>query len=267
MFDKDGLIFALSGDLPLNAKNHDDLKKCVYPPSGKISPPILDEIRLFCEKDTRNLLKKYNMHVIDPKSGNAGGMSLEADVVRDIFALAGTHVTAAMFALPVKSEENPLGIYADSELYGVLIAMFTAVFFDADIAQSFKLRTLARQLAQQLGQLVLLNAKVVQTLGHDLEDGLIKAADSLASGQAKGQNHGLAKYGNHMIQRMLAAGKTVEEAVWGSMMPLICAVASNVTRLLAQCLDYYLGDGKQHLPELRRLANEDTPKANQKLMN
>lgn len=37
--------------------------------------------------------------------------------------------------------------------------------------------------------------------------------------------------------------------------------------LLSQCLDYFLGTGSEHLPELHRLARLDTKEADEALMH
>ncbi|KAK7740928.1 hypothetical protein SLS53_004991 [Cytospora paraplurivora] len=73
-------------------------------------------------------------------------------------------------------------------------------------------------------------------------------------------------YGRHMIKRMLnEPGNTVDEAIWGSILPASVAGCANQTEALSQAIDYYLGDGKKHLPTMYSLAHEGTEEAEEKL--
>jgi len=57
-------------------------------------------------------------------------------------------------------------------------------------------------------------------------------------------------------------GMTVKEIVYTHMLPTTAGMVANQSQLFSQCLDYYLSDqGKQHLPEIHRLANLNTAEA------
>lgn len=194
--------------------------------------------------------------------------------MRDVIALATTHFSAALWSLPIKTEGNPRGTYTEHQLYLVLLACFGAIFFDADIANSHKLRLQSHELAQQLGKLVILRVK-----GLDVGDGIVDAIlDTFKEcmgtiGHAVTRNKpdptpdwpGLALYGDQMIQRMLSGGATPENLVWGSILPASVSACANQTEVLSQAMDYYLGDGKDHLPTMYDLAHQDTDDADEKL--
>lgn len=49
--------------------------------------------------------------------------------------------------------------------------------------------------------------------------------------------------------------------------PFSAAGATIMSGLLSQCLDYFLDSGSEHMPELYRLAHEDTAEADETLMH
>ena len=79
--------------------------------------------------------------------------------------LAHIHFAADVFSLPLKTAENPHGIYSEHELYALFAAMFIGIFFDMDPAKSFPLRIAARAVTQGLGRLVEANVKSVNMTG------------------------------------------------------------------------------------------------------
>lgn len=265
-----GPAFCLSGDRNANRSNRDFIQKCLYPKTWE------NDVKAFFSATTARLLTKYGALV----SETAEGRTFEVDIVRDVIALATTHFSAALWSLPIKTEAHPHGIYTEHQLYNVLLAGFAAIFFDADIANSHKLRSQSRELAQQLGNLVTLRAKYL-----DVGDGILAAMldtfkESIAairrivsgSGPRKNKSDGetewpaLRLFGDHMIQRMLSeSGATPEQVVWGSILPASVAACANQTQVLSQAIDYYLGDGKEHLPEMYALAHKDTEEADHKL--
>jgi linoleate 8R-lipoxygenase/9,12-octadecadienoate 8-hydroperoxide 8R-isomerase len=69
-----------------------------------------------------------------------------------------------------------------------------------------------------------------------------------------------------MIQRLLASGLPPKEIVWTHILPTAGGMVANQAQLFSQSLDYYLSDqGSVHLPEINKLAKEDTPEADELL--
>jgi hypothetical protein len=265
-----GANFCLSGDRNANRSNRTYIQKCLYPDKWE------EDVKAFFSGTSARLLGKHSFLV----SETTEGRTYEVDIVRDVIALATTHFSAALWSLPIKTEAHPHGIYTDYQLYNVLLAGFAAIFFDGDIANSHKLRSQSRVLAQQLGKLVTLRAKVlnagdgvvaamlatvkesITTIGHVVH----RKGTRKAHPDPKPEWPALALYGDHMIQRMLSeSGATPERLVWGSILPASVAACANQTEVLSQAIDYYLGDGKQHLPAMYALAHEHTDDANEKL--
>lgn len=265
-----GADFCLSGDRSANRSNRAYIQKCLYPNNWE------RDVKSFFSSTSARLLIKYSFLI----SKTTEGHTYEVDIVRDVITLATTHFSAALWSLPIKTESHPHGKYTDHQLYNVLLAGFAAIFFDGDIANSHKLRSQSRVLAQQLGRMVTRRAKVL-----DVGDGIVAAMlatikESITaighvlkgSGTRKAHSDhkpewpALALYGDHMIQRMLSeSGATPEHLVWGSILPASVAACANQTEVLSQAIDYYLGDGKEHLPVMYTLAHQHTDDADEKL--
>jgi hypothetical protein len=230
-----GVDYCLAGDDPKNAESRKLVMKGLYPKDWHA------EVKKFYEDMTAKLIKQYSY-----KIGNAN----QVDIVRDVAALANTHFSASLFSLPLKTDENPHGIYTEQELYQVLSILFMAIFYDIDPSKSFLLRNAAKMLTQQLGDLVQFNVEAVSKTGV--------IADFIAKLHTKTE---LSDYGVHMIQRLLESGQSINDVVWTQLVPTAASMVANQAQLFAQALDYYLGDGSKYLKELNRLSKLNTPEA------
>ncbi|KAI1403187.1 linoleate diol synthase precursor [Hypoxylon fuscum] len=264
--------FCLSGDGLANSESRSHVDRCLYHyKQWEV------EVKYFFDLTTKNLLKKAGRGLPrSPLSAADADREFEVDVVRDVIIPLNTRFVAEFFGLPIKTAEtSPHGIYTEHELYGLLTAMFAAVFFDSDPANSFKLRTLSRELALGLEKLVRLEAEtdakagwvssVASRLGFRGKDK--SGADSKSGKGGEGDWPALPHYGRELLSRMMEKGKTVEECVAGTVMPISAAGATIMSGLLSQCLDYFLDSGSEHMPELYRLAHEDTAEADETLMH
>jgi linoleate 8R-lipoxygenase/9,12-octadecadienoate 8-hydroperoxide 8R-isomerase/linoleate 8R-lipoxygenase/9,12-octadecadienoate 8-hydroperoxide 8S-isomerase len=253
--------FCLSGDGPPAHASRDHVKKCLYAPSNWNA-----EIAHFYQQTTTNFLHHEERRVLLP-----GGQQYEADIVRDVINPLNTRFIAAFFGMPIKTAETPHGIFTEFELYNLLTAMFASVFFDSDPANSFKLKTTARKLALQLEKILVLeteaNSKAgwVSDVAARIGFGGSPQKDGSVTDEHGREWPNLPSYGKHLVSRMMEKGKTIEECVAGTVVPMSAAGATILSGLLSQCLDYFLGDGSKHLPELYRLAHEDSEEADELL--
>lgn len=185
-----GVDYCLAGDNPPNATSRKLVMKGLYPNQWQA------EVKKFYDETTRKLLKAYSYKV-------PGTKYKQVDIVRDVANLVNARFAASVFSLPIKTEEQPLGIYTEQELYQVLTVCFICIFFNADIAKSFQIREAAHMLAQQLGSLILLNVESINSTGF--------FADIVANLH---NTSPLTDYGVHMIQRLLSSGLPVKDVVW-----------------------------------------------------
>jgi hypothetical protein len=285
-----GKNFCLAGDAPANTANRKYIEQAMYPDEWQ------KDVSDFYAQTTCELLEKYSADLGSGLSGrdNQGqpGNVREIDVVRDVANLANARFMAAMFGLPIKSERHPHSLLTEQELYLAFLVIFSAIFFDLDPARSFALRRKAREVAQQLGQVMVVESQAF-ALAHEFDwvveevEWVVDEIKSFAGGvgqhealetdyradTGEGQRKvksaaeaKLTKYGRHMVTRMLEKDVPLEEVVWGSIMPLLVAGVAVQSQILAQVVDYYLGDGAEHLPALYRLAHETTAEADDLLM-
>ncbi|EMC96034.1 hypothetical protein BAUCODRAFT_34798 [Baudoinia panamericana UAMH 10762] len=224
--------FMLTGDGKPFVENKQMMHKALYRESWH------QQVRDFYEFITLKLLRE--------KSCEIAGLN-QIDITRDVGNLAHVHFVANVFSLPLKTHEHPRGVYTEHELYQVMAGQFVFLFFDIDPAKSFPLALLVRNVIQQLGQLVLANVKWIQNTGF-----LSAVTERLHHEETP-----LSDYGTHMIQRLLATGKTAEEITYGNIMGTAGAMVANQAQVFTQIVDYYMSPaGNKHWPEIQRIARE-----------
>ncbi|PYI22509.1 heme peroxidase [Aspergillus japonicus CBS 114.51] len=236
-----GRDFMLSGDKPPNAASRKMMGAALYRDKWE------SEAKKFYENITLKLLHQHSYQI--------AGVN-QVDIVRDIANLAQVHFCANVFSLPLKTESNPRGIFTEQELYEIMALVFASIFYDADVGKSFELNQGARSATQQLGELTMANVDFVRNTGF-----IQSLVHSLH------RHDILSEYGVHMIQRLLASQISPTEIVWTHILPTAGGMVANQAQLFSQCLDYYLSEeGSVHLPEINRLAKEDTPETDDLLL-
>lgn len=239
--------FMLAGDGPANAKSRQMMQSALYV-EGKWER----EVKEYYEQITEKLLKQ--------KAYKLGNLN-QVDIIRDVGNLTHVHFAAEVFSLPLKTEERPLGIFTEQELYLVMAAVFICVFFDLDPAESFPLRQKAYEATHTLGNLVQGNVAAIKATGvfSTLFAKMFENATPLKD------------YGIHLIQRLLdnkSDPMDVKDLVWGHIMGTAGGMTANQGQLFGQTLDYFInGPGKVHLKDINALAKQDTDEAFAKLMH
>ena len=187
-----GTDFCLSGDNSPNLQSRQLIMKGMYPKDWE------EEVGNFFGQTTTQLLELYSYKY----SSNSKAFG-QVDIVRDVANLVNCRFAASVFNLPIKTAEHPRGVYTEQELYQILSAIFISIFSDGDVAKNFQIKQGARHAAQQLGELVFLNAKAV-------------AATGFVAGafQKFHRPSPLTHYGAHMIQRLLDTNLSIKEVVW-----------------------------------------------------
>jgi len=217
-----------------------------------------DELRSFCDFKTRQLLQKNSTPLVQN-----GDVIHEVDIVRDVFSLAVTHVISVMFGLTLKTPSNPHGIYSEQEMFNLLLSQHIATFSQRDVANSFKLREAAKDTSGQLAALIIAKEKGGKLL--ELAGKLGKIIHSNGThANAITPEPSLPSFGTDLVGHIIADHASGEDA--GAFIVQLASAGIASQQLLSQCLDYYLGDGQEHLPELYRLANLNTKEADEVLM-
>lgn len=187
-----GADFCLAGDEAVHLQSRNLIMKGMYPTDWEI------EVGEFYGETTTQLLELYSY-----KTTSNGKVFREVDIVRDVSNLVNTRFAASVFNLPIKTAEHPRGVFTEQELYQALSVIFISIFFDGDVAKNFQIKESAHLLTQQLGKMVLLNAKAVATTGFVA--GVFQKLHRPSP---------LTNYGVHMIQRLLDTNLSIKEVVW-----------------------------------------------------
>lgn len=237
-----GLNFMLSGDQPLHTKQRQIMAKALYKDKWH------QEIKAFYENVTLQLLHDY--------SAKLGSVN-QVDITRDVGNLAHVHFASSIFQLPLKTKDNLKGIYSEHELWMVMCVIFTKIFFDLDPAKSWPLTIAGRTVGQQLGKLIEARVNADNATGW---------VSGLVDGWMENQN-ALKNYGVHMVRKLLESGLNAHEIAFSQILPVSTAMVPNQSQVFTQMLDFYLGEGQEHLPEIQRLARLDTEEADTKLLH
>ncbi|TAQ87459.1 hypothetical protein B7494_g4210, partial [Chlorociboria aeruginascens] len=244
LMGKPGVNFMLAGDGPFYEERRNQMKSCLYQKNWH------QNIKDFYESTTLDLLKSW--------SYSTSGTSSQVDIIRDVGNSAHIYFAANIFSLPLKDKAHPKGVYTEHELYQIMAIIFIVIFFgDVDPTKTFPLRTACLPLCQGLGTLVEQNVNVISKTG--LIAGIV---DPLME-----ENTALRDYGVHMIRNLLKTGLGVHEVTWSQILPTAGAMVANQAQVFGQIIDFYTGPGKEYLPDINRLAKQNTSEADEALLH
>ncbi|KKK18193.1 hypothetical protein AOCH_005304 [Aspergillus ochraceoroseus] len=206
------------------------------------------------KQNIRDFYENTTLKLLAEKSCTLAG-NKRVDIVKDVGNLVPVHFASKLLSLPLRDKANPKGVFTEYEMYIALVVMYTGIFFDVDPSKSFPLRKAANAVSEQLGQLVESHVKSVNSSGflssiiHNLHD----------------EHNVLKEFGDQLIHRLLEGGLGVSEVTWGQIMPAAVEIVHGQARMFAQVIQYYLNEGKAHLPEINELARNDTPESDETL--
>ncbi|KAL3493260.1 hypothetical protein BJX62DRAFT_223926 [Aspergillus germanicus] len=242
VFGERGWDFMLSGDAPSHATQRDIMSRSLYQGHWH------DAVKQFYLEITQQLLVEKSCRI-----GNAN----QVDITRDVGNLAHVHFASNIFSLPLKTNENPHGVFTEHEMFELMALIFTAIFFDVDPVKSYFLRHKAREVAEKFGKLVEMKVKAISNSGFV----------ATVLGNRRGNKNALFHYGVHMVERLLHSGLDAEQVTWSQILPTAISMVPNQAQVFTQIIDYYLSEnGRQHLPDINRVAKEDTPASDEILL-
>lgn len=235
--------FCLGGDSVFHRRQRETMQQLIYRGTWH------QHVKRFYEYITLRLLHE--------KSCKIAGTN-QVDLTRDVGNLAHVHFASNMFALPLKTVENPKGIFSEQELWMAMSVIFTAIFFDFEPTKSFPLRMVAKKLSTMLGGLIEANVKSVMATSF---------AAKVVDGWRENDN-ALADYGIHMIRRLCeSTGMSTSNMAYSQILPTACAMVPNQSQVFTQIMDYYLSrEGGRHWPEIQRLARIDSRESDDLLL-
>ena len=234
--------FMLAGD----GKSHEESRQLMS--EALYVPGWYHQVKEYYQSITQRLLRE--------KSYKLAGVN-QVDIVREVGNLVHVHFCAEMFTLPLKTEEVSYGLFTEHQLYLIMANLYIVVYLDTDPALSFPIHRKACDITKQLGYLIEANVTDISFGGY--LSNIMRALMHKSSP--------LEDYGVHMIRRLLRSGKDIHELVWGHILGTTAGIVGSQGKLFAETIAYFLLEGREHLPELRRLAMLDTQEADDTLMH
>lgn len=215
-------------------------------------------VKAFATEDFPKLVKKFyeetTLHLIQQNGAKLANIN-QVDITRDVGNAAHVYFASALFGLPIKTEENPQGLFTEHEMYMILTTIFTALYFDVDAPKSYSLNRAATAVSQQLGNVV------EATVKADTNNGLLSGLMN----QFRPHNNALREFGTESLRRLKESGLNSSEITWSQIIPTIVSLVPNQGQAFTQVIEYYTGEGKQHLAEINRLAKEESADNDEKL--
>ncbi|KAJ4861751.1 hypothetical protein T069G_02705 [Trichoderma breve] len=193
-------------------------------------------VKAFYAKTAETLLAQKSYTIMNKK---------HIDIVRDFGNTAHTHYAAQIFNIPLKTQENPKGVFSEHELYASLAAIFTTIFLDIDPVKSFSLRQKTKEAADALGESLETTIKYTKSFGLRLFTG-------------NTSNDPLSTAGVNAVKALAKSGMSPHDIAWGLILPTAAAIVPTQGRLFAQALDWYLSsEGAAYVDDLHILASQE----------
>ncbi|GJC85452.1 psi-producing oxygenase A [Colletotrichum liriopes] len=236
-----GSRFMLSGDTDFHAGQKKCMQSLLYKDGWD------SHVKTFYAGITEKLLTE--------KSYKLAGQT-HVDIIRDVGNIAHVHFASRVFNLPLKTHQNPKGVFTEQEMYQILAAIFICIFFDIDPVKSFPLRQSAKEVTMKLGKLIETNVKITTKIGfRGLFTGSADKEDPLAS------------YGTNMIKGLAKAGLSAYDIAWSQILPTSGAMVPNQAQVFAQAVDYYLSSpGSDHIQQIHKVALSPSTKETDALL-
>ncbi|KAL6892999.1 heme peroxidase [Trichoderma longibrachiatum] len=202
-------------------------------------------VRSFYAKTAETLLAEKSYTIMGKK---------HVDIVRDFGNAAHTRFAAHVFNIPLKTRENPKGVFSEHELYTSLAAVYTTIFLDIDPVESFPLRQKTKETATVLGAAIKTTVKYTKSFGLRLFTG--------------NTNDALSTAGVNAVKALAKSGLSAHDIAWGLILPIAAATVPSEGRLFAQALDWYLSpEGSPYIDDIRTLATQEpTPETDALLL-
>ncbi|KAJ5694926.1 hypothetical protein N7455_002172 [Penicillium solitum] len=193
--------------------------------------------------------------LIAEKSGQLGKIN-QIDITRDVGNLAHVHFASTIFGLPLKTEQNPQGLFTEYEMHMILSTIFSALFFDVDAPRSYTLNRAASAVSTQLGQVV--EATVKADTNSGLFSGILN--------NFRPHDNALREFGIEAIRRMKETGSSASEITWSAIVPTIVGLVPNQGQVFTQIIEFYTApENKAHLAEINSLAKTNSAESDEKL--
>ncbi|GAA5889174.1 hypothetical protein JCM8208_007792 [Rhodotorula glutinis] len=194
-----------------------------------------------------------------------GGRTRTVDVVRDVTNLVSVYWCSHQFGMPLKTSENPHGVFTPAELYLILSAFFISVFMNFAADAGFKLGEAAKEAAPALLSLIRMRLRQVKGIPTFLDDFARDIQDRLLGKDV--QAIVLGKEAHAYYERLLSSKDVPIDKLESSVQSTMTASVSNQGQASAHVINFFLDDANAvHKAELVRLCLLDTSEADKEIL-
>ncbi|EAW09782.1 peroxidase/cytochrome P450 family protein [Aspergillus clavatus NRRL 1] len=208
------------------------------------------------QRNVKEFYEEITTGLLEEKTRRFAGIN-QVDITRDIGNLVPVIFASNLFSLPLRSKENSRGIFTEHEMFNVLAVLYNCIYFDIDKTKSFPLHHASQAVGEQLGKAVEANVKSLG--GSSLLSGIL--------GGSRDNKNALKEYGAHMTKQLLENGLGASEITWSQILPTVIAMVPSQAQAFTQIIDFYLSkEGSKYLPEIQRLAREESKESDEQLL-
>jgi len=186
--------------------------------------------------------------LIKDHSLSYSGKRRSIDIVRDVTNVTPILWLAERFAIPLKTKENPHGVFLVNELFMVYLVIFMYESFNIIPVNEWALREGATKAGAALRPILEAHLKTRQGVTEGIVDWLAKNTAFQVSPEADRLYHAL------------NATKLPIGDIVGDCVALGSPIAGNISQQASLLIDLYLSDGyEQYKERIIELANKDDP--------
>ncbi|KAK5128192.1 hypothetical protein LTR08_004071 [Meristemomyces frigidus] len=231
----DGHDFMIGWDAE---KKHDDRSKILL--KAFFEDDFEKKVTAFFRTNVARLIKKSSLSY--PKTRRS------IDIVRDVTNVTPILWLAERFALPLKTEEQPHGLFSTTELFGLYLVLFMYQSFNILPVNEWNLREKCAEAAPILRKIHETHLKTQQGWKEGIVDHLAKGSAFEVGPDADRLYHAL-------NDTKLPIGDMV-----GDCIGMGAPVAGNMTQQASLLIDLFLSEGyEQYKERIIELAHKDDP--------
>ncbi|KAF2199499.1 heme peroxidase [Delitschia confertaspora ATCC 74209] len=246
---RDFSSYMLSGDKPLHTLQRNLVGDCLYGPQG---------FKQLLSESVTDMAKKY----LAAEEFEVGASGKQIDILRDVAIPVNAKILADIFALDLKTNDNPYGSLKIADLYRHLINVRIWGFNNNDPAMAWRRRAWATEGAEVLTKSC---KEVVDSIELETKTGLAWLFSRRPTRPNRAKQGSLTSYGRQFVKELLAAGKTNAEVADICWLTALAGVGVPVG-VFTEVLKFFLEPGsKQYWATIQDLVAQNTALADQRI--
>ncbi|KAI0789558.1 heme peroxidase [Abortiporus biennis] len=206
--------------------------------------------------------KQKTLECFASKSYKIDGVSgTRIDLVQNVLNIVFVHWASDFFcAIPIKTKENPKGIFTEQEVYDMFTVLFLAIIMNVTPENGWTLNVAGKQVSDIVNQFIAKAfGEAVPSLSSSLVTGFLNLQHKLIS-------HGSSRPCDPFLTKLAATNRPMRE-LCAQAIGLAIGSSVNFSQTTAHVLDFYLDDARAaERAEIIRLSKLGDPASHELLM-